>query len=342
MKDFHLLSKNELPGEIEIHSDLLAILPSALSRKRALKVGQEPQEEMQDSPSCIACDPSRKQFGTSPVVDLIKNRVARFDNDYPYMSGDQQVLFLWHDDAAVRKEHLHRYRLRELGRRELYWLLRGCVERGKGYEAPNRDHDLVRMVAGFNLGRLAGQSLAHFHVQYGWEVVVNRRTISQRELDLYFEELAWHDLILYRNERITIVAPWTPKGQYALEVYFNGKFEILELDDEDLRIFACLGSRLVQKYVELGIQNLNIVLANSPKGRKTEPLVVHFVPRVNMAALYEIKGVNVVDTPPQKIAEEFRRLGAGGRGGMNWAEILKDATTYDPNGDFETSCGLRP
>jgi hypothetical protein len=44
----HLLNKNDLAGEIEIHTDLLSDVPSALSRKRAPKTGRERQESMEN------------------------------------------------------------------------------------------------------------------------------------------------------------------------------------------------------------------------------------------------------------------------------------------------------
>lgn len=42
-RDYHLLHQDNMPGEINIHQDLLSIMPSALSRKRALKAGSEQQ-----------------------------------------------------------------------------------------------------------------------------------------------------------------------------------------------------------------------------------------------------------------------------------------------------------
>jgi diadenosine tetraphosphate (Ap4A) HIT family hydrolase len=329
MRRLHLLHKNDLPGEIEIHTDILSIAPSALSRKRALKVGRERQVPMEDKGhGCFICNPEIKEPGSSTVEVVVPDRVACFTNDYPYLPGDQKVVFLWHSDEQVRKRALHRFRLEDFERTELYWMLNGCVLCGRAYELPVRTYDLMRMVAGLNIGKLAGQSLPHFHMQYGWEVALEHRSISQEELNLYFEELAYCDLVIFENERVRLVAPWTPKGQFALELYFRDKYDLLEMDDLDMRMFACIGSRIIQEYRVLGIENLNIVFGNSPKGRKIEPLVAHFVPRVNMTALYEIRGVNVVDTPPPKIAEEFRR-------GINWVETIRGVGNFDPDAEFK-------
>ena len=337
LRELHLLKRSHLPGEIEIHTDLLSTVPSALSRKRALKTGREKQKEMDDPEpeKCILCDPDQKSAGSSETKVLIENRAAHFANDFPYLPGDQQVVFLWHDDPAVRRRSLHRVKLIDFGRSELFWLTKACIELGRRYDAPDRTYDLMRMVVGFNLGRLAGQSIPHFHLQYGWEVVLNKRSISEKALDLYFEELAASDLIIYEDERIKIIAPWTPQGQYALDMYFNRKYEISQMDHTDLRTLAVVGAEIIKKYLSLGIQNVNIVFTNSPQGRKIEPLVVHFVPRVNMPAMYEIKGVNVVDTPPQKIAEEFRRYGPDGEEGVNWVELVAAVGEYDPDTTFE-------
>jgi galactose-1-phosphate uridylyltransferase len=336
-RHLHLLQKNDLPGEIEIHSDLLSTMPSALSRKRARKAGRERQDPMKDAgtANCLLCHPSRvKPPGTSQQEWLIRDRVASFVNDFPYLPGDQLVIYLSHPEDKAREQLLHHVELKDVGRRELYWLVTGCIARGKLYQTPDRTYDLMRMVAGFNFGKLAGQSIPHVHMQYGWEIVLDRRTISEMELALYFDELAYCDLVIHQDDRVKVVAPWTPKGQFALELYFNNKFEICELDELDVKLLATFGHRIVQKYLELGIQNLNIVFANSPKDRKIEPLVAHFVPRVNMTALYEIKGVNVVDTPPQKIVEEFRRHGPNEEGVINWVELRRQAELYDPSTEF--------
>lgn len=351
---FHLLKTNSLPSDIDIHSDLLSIVPSALSRKRALKVGREDQDEMEDKKGlekCILCDPSKnKSPGSSRAETVIGTKVYDFINDFPYLPGDQRVLFLWHPDKTIRENCIHKFKLADLRKMELYYLLKGCIQRGNEYQKPpsspndpkdliRKAPDLMRMVTGFNLGKLAGQSIPHFHVQYGWEVVLNPRSVSQRELDLYFEELQAADLIIYEDEKVKIVAPWTPMGQFALDIYFVGKYDIHDMDDEDLKVFATVGHSIIQKYLKFEIQNLNIVFTNSPVTKEIVPLCVHFVPRVNMTALYEIKGVNVVDTPPSKIAEEFRRYSGSGSEEINWSEMLKNAKNYKPEAEYteETS-----
>lgn len=351
MKEFLTLKTNALPGDIDIHSDLLSVLPAALSRKRALKAGREKQEEMHDPgpERCILCDPNRKPPGSSRSEVVITSRVADFVNDFPYLPGDQRVVFLWHEDSRVREKFLHKCKLKELRRMDLFWLLKGCIQRGKEYESPkdprqNASHkldllrrapDLLRMVVGFNLGKLAGQSIPHFHVQYGWEVVLNPRSLSENQLGLYFEELEAADLVIFKDDTIKVIAPWTPLGQFALDLYFTGKYDICQMTDEDMKVFAVFGHAIIQKYLGLGIQNVNIVFTNSPHDKQIEPLSVHFVPRVNMTALYEIKGVNVVDTPPSKIAEEFRRYTGSGSEEINWSEVLKAAQSYDPDAEFQ-------
>jgi galactose-1-phosphate uridylyltransferase len=336
-RELHLLQKNDLPGEIEIHSDLLSVMPSALSRKRALKVGRENQLPMEDNGTekCILCHPEQKPVGTSRHNILDGGRVACFDNDFPYLPRDQKVVFLWDEDEQRRLNGLHRCQLDHFGKSELFWLTKGCIALGGKYPVPFRTFDLMRMVMGFNIGRLAGQSIPHFHAQYGWEVVLNRRTISECELELYYEELKHSDLVIYSDDRIRVIAPWTPKGQFAIELHFLRKYEITEMNDKDIAYLTTFGHAIIQKYLSLGIQNLNIVFSNSPHGRKIEPLIVHFVPRVNMTALYEIKDINVVYTPPQKIAEEFRRHGAEGQEAINWTNLTQDASNFKADKVFK-------
>ena len=360
MPELLTLRTDSLPGDIEIHSDLLSLVPSALSRKRASKVGKEKQNEMEDkkgSGGCILCNPDLKPPGTNPIETVIRDRVADFLNDFPYMPGDQRVIFLWHKKKHIRKKHLHRFRLKDLRKIDLYWLLHGCIKRGnqyikrgKQFRKPDSGElqpelllltpDLTRMVVGFNLGKLAGQSLPHFHAQYGWEVVLKPRSFSQAQLDVYFEELKKADLIIYRDEQLKVIVPWTPMGNFALDLYFANKYDLCELNEKDMRVFASLGHAIIQKYLDLGIQNLNIVFTNSPYGKHIEPLIVHFVPRVNMTALYEIKGVNVVDTPPSMIAEEFRRSSKGVSKNedinwSDWSKLVQEARNYDPESEFK-------
>jgi galactose-1-phosphate uridylyltransferase len=338
----HTLHRMKLIGEIDIHSDILSVAPSALSSKRALKVGAKKQQVMEDpdgEEKCIMCDPhNNKKRGTStakPMLDEpIKGRVAGFENDFPYMPKDQWVHFMWHEDIKVRHRAFHQYMLKDLKALELYWLFKACISKGKDFVIPRESTDTWRMVCGMNLGNLAGQSIPHFHMQYGWEVALNPKHISKPLLELYFSELEEQDLIIHENEQIKLVSPWTPKGQYAIELYFKGKYDMMEMTEKDIKIFAIYGSKIIERYVQLGIQNLNIVFTNSPQERQTEPLIVNFVPRANVPALYEIKGVNVVDTSPTSIAVEFRRFNTNTNEGFLWQDIDKDVEEYDPEEDY--------
>src|SRR3989442_15663615 len=125
MKEFLTLKTNALPGDIDIHSDLLSVLPAALSRKRALKAGREKQDEMPDPKGpggCILCDPKRKPPGSFQSEVVIADRVADFLNDFPYLPGDQRVVFLWHADERIREKSLHKCKLNEFRKMDLFWL----------------------------------------------------------------------------------------------------------------------------------------------------------------------------------------------------------------------------
>lgn len=288
MKEFHILKRAELPGEIEIHSDIFSVIPSAISSRRFSKVHQEKQEPMEDkkgADKCYICDWKTKKEGTSPPVVVIPHRVANFKNDFPYLSADQRLVFLWHDDIKVRKKCLHRFKVEDFGKIDLYWLLKGCSQLGYKYQVPRDNFTIMRMVCGFNLGKLAGQTIPHFHAHYGWEVIFNEKTITAAEFALYLEEIEEAKLLLYDNHDIKLIVPWTPKGQYALDIYFKEKYEITDLNNDDIKTFAILGDKIIKKYVKLGIQNLNIVFTNSAYQRRTQPLIAHFVPRVNLPAL---------------------------------------------------------
>ncbi len=234
--------------------------------------------------------------------------MSSFLNDYPYLPHEHRLYFLWSPKEHLRQPVCHKYRIGDFGQLELYWLLRACRDDAKRFQLPPESADRLRLIAGFNIGDLAGQSVPHFRLQSGWEVVLQPREFTEPELSLYFRELHAEDLIIFENDRYRLVAPWTPGGKYAVDFYFRGKNEITHLDDDDLKAFAVVGESILRIYHKyLGITNVNIVMRGSVKDCRTEPLQMHFVPRVNLAAMYEILGVNVVDTFPQSIAAEFRR-----------------------------------
>lgn len=328
---YTLLMRSELPGGVEIRNDLLSTIPTALSRKRAERVGKPKQEPNEDNPGgpekCILCNPE-KLVNQPSLQFKCSKRVAAFNNAAPYLPRDQKVMYLWHDDRNVRMAKLHVYELDKVRRMELYYLLSAAIEFAKAFPPQaTTTYDLLRMVAGFNLGRFAGQTIPHIHMQYGWDVVVSGKNITQRQLDLYYEELGHEGLILYCDADIKVIAPWTPKGQYALDLHFAQKYEIRNLSAKEIKLFAYFGWKILQHYADIGIHNVNIVFLNSPLDRMILPVIVQFVPRVNMPALYEIMGVNVVDTPPTAISEEFRR-------NINWDDEIRQVEQYNPDSEW--------
>ena len=329
--------------DIHIHEDLLCTMPSALSRKRERKPNTELQNEKEDRPGfvgCILCHPEVKKNKnpTGTVLDIrISGKVATFLNDFPYLPYDHRLYFLWSEEMKARELACHRYRIDQFGRAELYWLTRACRDDASVFTSPAETADRVRLIAGFNIGDLAGQSVPHFHLQSGWEVVLDPREYTKPELDLYFKEIQAEDLVIFENAKYAIVAPWTPTGKYAVDFYFRDKNVITELDDIDLLTLAVVGDGILRIYHKyLGITNVNIVMRGSVKDCRTEPLQIHFVPRVNLAAMYEILGVNVVDTFPHSIANEFRRAHSDpGRGVIRpWYELFESASSFDPEQDF--------
>ncbi len=341
----HMLKNNSFRAQdIHIHEDLLSTMPSALSRKRERKPGTELQKEKTDPngySGCILCHPNvKKAKNPSGTVHetSIKGKVSTFLNDFPYLPYEHRLYFLWNEDDQIREHTCHKYSMEQFGSCELYWLLRACKEDADKFKSPAESADRLRLIAGFNIGDLAGQSVPHFHLQTGWEVVLDPREFTNAELDLYYKELHAEDLIIFENTKYWLIAPWTPQGKYAVNFYFRGKNEITQLDDNDLKTFAIVGSAVLRIYHKyLGITNVNIVLRGSVKDCRTEPLQMQFVPRVNLAAMYEILGVNVVDTFPQSIAAEFRRSHSDPSRGelLPWYELFESAKNYNPEKDFE-------
>ena len=340
----HMLRSNSFRAQdIHIHEDLLCTMPSALSRKRERKPGTELQKEKEDRPgytNCLLCHPDvkKRKNPTGTVLESrIPGKVATFLNDFPYLPYEHRLYFLWSEDLPAREHACHKYLISDFGTPEFYWLLRACRDDAVQFRSPSESADRVRLIAGFNIGELAGQSVAHFHLQSGWEVVLEPREFTRPELTLYFNELHAEDLVIFENDSYSLIAPWTPTGKYAIDFYFRGKCEITDLTDDDLRTFTVVGNAILRIYHKyLGITNVNIVMRGSVKDCKTEPLQMHFVPRVNLAAMYEILGVNVVDTFPQSIAAEFRRahIDPARVVLLPWYDIFESARNFDPEDAF--------
>jgi galactose-1-phosphate uridylyltransferase len=340
----HMLKSNTFRAQdIHIHEDLLSTMPSALSRKRERKPGTELQQEKEDRAGyagCILCHPNIKKQKNPSGASLeirIDGKVATFLNDFPYLPYEHRLYFLWNEDERIREHACHKHTMGQFGTAELYWLLFACREDARTFKSPAESADRLRLIAGFNIGDLAGQSVPHFHLQSGWEVVLDPREFTKTELELYYKELHAEDLIIFENEKYWIMAPWTPAGKYAVNFYFRGKNEITDLDDDDLKVFAVVGEAILRIYHRyLGITNVNVVMRGSVKDCRTEPLQMQFVPRVNLAAMYEILGVNVVDTFPQSIAAEFRRSHTDASRGVihPWFELFEDAYSFDPEAAF--------
>lgn len=327
----YLLKRNDLPLDIEIHSDPLSILPAALSTRRAYKRNKIRQEETQDNKGgaaqCLFCNPD--QLEGKPQISLHQDgKVMSFPNAAPFLPGDQRVICLWHNQQEKRYAHVHRFRFSDFGVPEFYYLTLTAVELARTFpktpdgQTLQKGLNLIRCICGFNIGKLAGQSIPHFHLQYGWEVALAARDINPHALELFYYELREKRLILYEDEIMYVIVPWTPKGQYHIEIHFKNKYEISQLEPRDVKFLSYLASYIMKLYEKEGIRNVNILFTGSPHDKVREPLVTQFVPRVNMTAVYEMIGVNVVDTPPEQIAAFFQI-------GSRWTDIVSEANEFD-------------
>lgn len=333
------LNADEYGRNVAFHTDILDPRPAALSLQRAKKPNQMAQVpydvEKANEKDCRLCHPEFLE-GKPPIVDFCDGKVGVFENAAPYLPLDQQIAFLKHEDLETMYRRLHIFQIGQIRRMELFYLLQTTVELGKRFA--QRDistTDLPRMIAGMNIGPNAGQSLPHIHMQYGWEVSLGNLNVLPEALALFFEELHLEGLVLNTSAgenvpNFKLVVPWTPRGQYALDLYFTKQYEIHKLTDLDIKVFAWLGHRILQTYrKKFRIQNVNIVFDSSPLGRCIVPVRARFVPRVNMTALYEVLGVDVVDTPPPTIFNELR--------GMipNWREAVNQMMEYDPATEYK-------
>ncbi|NTU53907.1 MAG: hypothetical protein HGA97_09475 [Chlorobiaceae bacterium] len=320
----YILSQTKTGG-IDVHSDPLCIRPAAISRLRKFKINKQEQEELEDfkggARDCRFCNPERLDQNMSHSADdrVIKkhwhNKVISYENAAPFLAGDQRLICMWHEESEVRYRCAHKYRFSDMTAVEFYFMLSVAKELAEAYPVSAEGYQLqrneiypVRCIAGFNIGKLAGQSIPHFHLQYGWDVLfpgVANLNVNRSVMELYYSEMEEHDLILWSDEKIYILAPWTPKGQFHIEIHFRNKYELTQLDDEDIKVLSFLSEKLMRIYEEMGIRNINIVYIGSPYKKELMPFSVQFIPRSNTTALYEMVGINVVDTSPVEIACRF-------------------------------------
>jgi len=347
MTEHITLHQNVYSSGVLTHTDILNPRPVVLSTQRANKPGKMAQGEMQDSDidpnnreKCLLCNTDRL-LGKPTIRILLDGKVGYFINAAPFLPHDQQMIFIRHDDEIVTKTKLHIYQMQQIRKFDLYYLLAGAVELGRRHSKKVlHSTDLLRMIVGFNIGPDAGQSVPHIHAQYGWEVMLDKMDLPQKAIDLHFEELENESLVIYpkkehldedhlKNSEFKLTVPWTPHGQYAVDLFFTDKFEIHKLDEADIKIFACLGHRLLQRYDELGICNVNIIFESSPLHCQIRPVTVRFIPVVNKLALYERFGRDVVDTPPGKIVGAMTNIIS------DWKSELGEICLYDPSGEYD-------
>jgi len=133
--------------------------------------------------------------------------------------------------------------------------LKACGNDAALFKSPSESADRVRLICGFNIGELAGQSSSI------GVVVLEPREFKRPELTLYFNELHAEDLVIFEDDHYSIIAPWTPAGKYAIDFYFRGKHEITDLDESDLHTFAMVGDAILRIYHKyLGITNVKSVM----------------------------------------------------------------------------------
>ena len=329
---FSMLKETSVGQGIKMHTDLLSILPTEIAPLRQFKPDRIRQEELTDRPggahACRLCVP--ELLDLNPQVSYhLDGRVMSFPNVSPYLPGDQRVLALWHSEPEQRYAHAHKVRLADFSAVELYYLTRTAAELAQAFPSTRQGRELcqdrypARCITGFNLGPLAGQSVRHVHAQYGFDLAIDPKVITPAKLSCFYEEMRDADLVLHEDDTLMLVAPWTPKGPYNLELHFPNRYELRELGDVELRAMAYFGDVILTQYRKLGIQNMNILFTGSPYLKTWEPLRVQFIPRVDQPALYEMTGVTVVSTSPGQIAAFFINA-------IRWRDVARTACEFDP------------
>ncbi len=315
------------------HSDRYTKRASVSAPNRGFKINQAVQSEMGDNQGgaekCIFCSDEMQRKDRNAIL-LRRGRVIALPNEYPFMEWDHHVLCLWHRNFGCRMAHTHRFRLADLGLVEFFCLSMAAVERARHFPH-TRDglsmlasSDSVRPLLGWNLGKLAGQSIPHLHAQYGWESVPpSTHESEQSKLQLYYEEHRDKDLILYEDKRFLVLVPWAQRTRHHVQVHIKGCYLITDLKPADLGVLAGLTRHFIGCYLTKGIQNLNITFSTtSALAHRWGPLVVDWIPRLSIPGFYEYMDCNVIDGTPEDSVGFFRAV-------RSWSEIMKEAYSVD-------------
>lgn len=186
--------------------------------------------------------------------------------------------------------------------------------------------DMVNII---NFGKLAGASQTHPHSQDG-VVRPNKITLNGLEREVwgniseYIEDIFGEMINIYRNaagsmnffayenERTIVVAPFAPRVPDQLDIIVKPRnvSNLLEMCDKTREDIAdSLAKSVNFLATRRGVSDFNVLLHQSTLNayKKGFRLHFHIMPRnKNTLAGFELNGIYVVDTYPEKTAEAMR------------------------------------
>lgn len=314
---------------------------SIIAPERGFKRGSVNQQEAEDNAGgaeeCLLCNPEK--LLRHPVINFhLDENVMSFENASPFLEADHQVYALWHKDQQKRYCGAHRFKLTDYKEMDFYYPALAAIARAKTFPNTEEGQHLqegtlpVRPILGVNIGKLAGQSIPHFHTQAGWQSCSTHMP-NGKSRQLYYEELRENGLMLYENDELVLFAPWCQLGRYHLQLHLKHKYYLQEVTRQELSLMSVIAVQLIQKFLQVGIENINFALSASPLGFRWSPVIFDILPRVNVPAFYELCfGSSVVDCAPQEAIGFYHS-------GRDWRDIFLEAQGFDAAKQYQQMFG---
>jgi hypothetical protein len=339
MTEFIFLKKNDAAYTCAKHFDAFSPIPSVVAADRGYKRNQAVQKPMKDNvggaPRCLLCNPER--LARHPKISLhLDDKVMSFPNAAPFFEADHRLFSLWHPELDKRYVGVHRFCLADYEEAEFCFPVLAALDRAKEFSSSPEGEKYLsegslpsRLIMGYNLGCMVGQSIQHFHLQAGWESIdPDHHYPNGIRRQLFYQELRDAELMLYEDENLVMFCPWAQRGRYHLQVHFKSMYWLQSLQPKDVTLLAVICVEALKRYLSVGINNVNIGISSSPETLHWQPVILDIVPRVNIAAFYEnCFGTNVIDTSPQVATGFFRS-------GRDWREVFDDAYRFDVEAQY--------
>jgi len=176
-----------------------------------------------------------------------------------------------------------------------------------------------------NWGKLAGQTLKHPHFQDGAypsglsTTSLNRRNkylelkeYSEKPLEDFFNIIRNSPLLCCENDNIIVMAPYAPRLPDEVNIYVKNASNFMQINDKTAKDLSKMLAVSCNFLSNRGVTDMNIgCYQDNLQDPSGNPMMFCLLPRnKNILANSELTyGTWVIDTYPEKTAQEYREYG---------------------------------